>query len=202
MKILKKVLLILSIIMIIAIPSVFAIENETNQTETDYNIISVEGKIRFKSFIEIKEGYEKFCILEGILFVIAIFMTVKTTAIDTSTKSALLIAILGILAYVLRYSVIGNIIFVLDILLQMLGIVLVVLSCIYIYKHENILIYVPICICGVWYIIENILLISENMILKILLIALPIILYILGNIVSKAEELEMIKPVKEKHERK
>ena len=31
--------------------------------------------MRFKQFVEIKEGYEKFCILEGILFFIAIFMT-------------------------------------------------------------------------------------------------------------------------------
>ena len=129
-------------------------------------------------------------------------MTVKTTAIDTSTKSGLLIAILGILAYVLRYSVIGNIIFMLDILLQILGTVLVILSCIYIYKNQNILIYAPICLCGMWYIIKNIPMISGNIILKIVLIALPIILYVLGRITSKAEEIEMLRPVKEKHERK
>ena len=128
MKILKKIVLILSLITLITLPNVMATENAVEDDETNYNMISVEGKMRFKQFVEIKEGYEKFCILEGILFFIAIFMTVKTTAIDTSTKSGLLIAILGILAYVLRYSVIGNIIFMLDILLQILGTVLVILS--------------------------------------------------------------------------
>lgn len=202
MKILKKIVLILSLITLITLPSVMATENAVEDDETNYNMISVEGKMRFKQFVEIKEGYEKFCILEGILFFIAIFMTVKTTAIDTSTKSGLLIAILGILAYVLRYSVIGNIIFMLDILLQILGTVLVILSCIYIYKNQNILIYAPICLCGMWYIIKNIPTLSGNIILKIVLIALPIILYVLGRVTSKAEEIEMLRPVKEKHERK
>lgn len=202
MKILKKIVLILSLITLITLPNVMATENAVEDDETNYNMISVEGKMRFKQFVEIKEGYEKFCILEGILFFIAIFMTVKTTAIDTSTKSGLLIAILGILAYVLRYSVIGNIIFVLDILLQILGTVLVILSCIYIYKNQNILIYAPICLCGMWYIIKNIPTLSGNIILKIVLIALPIILYVLGRVTSKAEEIEMLRPVKEKHERK
>lgn len=202
MKILKKIVLILSLITLITLPNVMATENAVEDDETNYNMISVEGKMRFKQFVEIKEGYEKFCILEGILFFIAIFMTVKTTAIDTSTKSGLLIAILGILAYVLRYSVIGNIIFVLDILLQILGTVLVILSCIYIYKNQNILIYAPICLCGMWYIIKNIPTLSGNIILKIVLIALPIILYALGRVTSKAEEIEMLRPVKEKHERK
>lgn len=202
MKILKKIVLILSLITLITLPNVMAAENAVEDDETNYNMISVEGKMRFKQFVEIKEGYEKFCILEGILFFIAIFMTVKTTAIDTSTKSGLLIAILGILAYVLRYSVIGNIIFVLDILLQILGTVLVILSCIYIYKNQNILIYAPICLCGMWYIIKNIPTLSGNIILKIVLIALPIILYVLGRVTSKAEEIEMLRPVKEKHERK
>lgn len=202
MKILKKIVLILSLITLITLPNVMATENAVEDGETNYNMISVEGKMRFKQFVEIKEGYEKFCILEGILFFIAIFMTVKTTAIDTSTKSGLLIAILGILAYVLRYSVIGNIIFMLDILLQILGTVLVILSCIYIYKNQNILIYAPICLCGMWYIIKNIPMISGNIILKIVLIALPIILYVLGRVTSKAEEIEMLRPVKEKHERK
>lgn len=202
MKILKKIVLIVSLIMVVTLPSVMATENMVEETETNYNIISAEGKQKFKKFVEVKEGYEKFCILEGILFFIAIFMTVKTTAIDTSTKSGLLIAILGILAYVLRYSVIGNIIYVLDVLLQLLGTVLVLLSCIYIYKNQNILIYTPICICGVLYIIKNIPIISGNIILKMILIALPIILYILGKVTSKAEEIEMLKPVKEKHERK
>ena len=53
-----------------------------------------------------------------------------------------------------------------------------------------------------WYIIKNIPMISGNIILKIVLIALPIILYVLGRVTSKAEEIEMLKPVKEKHERK
>lgn len=202
MKILKKIVLIVSLIMFVTLPCAMATENNVEEAETNYNIISAEGKQKFKKFVEIKEGYEKFCILEGILFAIAIFMTVKTTAIDTSTKSGLLIAILGILAYVLRYSVEGNIIYVLDVLLQMLGTVLVLLSCIYIYKNQNILIYVPICLCGMWYIITNIPILSGNIILKMILIALPIILYFLGKVTSKAEEIEMLKPVKEKHERK
>lgn len=202
MKILKKIVLILSLITLITLPSVMATENNVEEAQTDYNIISAEGKQKFKKFVEIKEGYKNFCILEGILFFIVIFMTVKTTAIDTSTKSGLLIAILGILAYVLRYSVDGNIIYVLDVLLQILGTVLVLLSCIYIYKNQNILIYAPICLCGMWYIIKNIPMLSGNFILKVILIALPIILYVLGRVTSKAEEIEMLKPVKEKHERK
>lgn len=202
MKILKKIVLILSLITLITLPSVMATENNVEEAQTDYNIISAEGKQKFKKFVEIKEGYKNFCILEGILFFIVIFMTVKTTAIDTSTKSGLLIAILGILAYVLRYSVDGNIIYVLDVLLQILGTVLVLLSCIYIYKNQNILIYAPICLCGMWYIIKNISMLSGNFILKVILIALPIILYVLGRVTSKAEEIEMLKPVKEKHERK
>ena len=202
MKNLKKIVLILSLITLITLPSVLATENNVEEAQTDYNIISAEGKQKFKKFVEIKEGYKNFCILEGILFFVVILMTVKTTAIDTSTKSGLLIAILGILAYVLRYSVIGNIIFALDILLQILGTVLVILSCIYIYKNQNILIYVPICLCGMWYIIKNIPMISGNIILKIVLIVLPIVLYVFGRVTSKAEEIEMLRPVKEKHERK
>lgn len=202
MKILKKIVLILSLITLITLPSVMATENNVEEAQTDYNIISAEGKQKFKKFVEIKDGYKNFCIFEGVLFFIVIFMTVKTTAIDTSTKSGLLIAILGILAYVLRYSVEGNIIYVLDVLLQLLGTVLVLLSCIYIYKNKNLLIYAPICLCGMWYVIENVPVISGNIILKVVLIALPIILYVLGRVTNKAEEIEMLRPVKEKHERK
>ena len=72
----------------------------------------------------------------------------------------------------------------------------------YIYKNKNLLIYAPICLCGMWYVIENVPVISGNIILKVVLIALPIILYVLGRVTNKAEEIEMLRPVKEKHERK
>ena len=48
MKILKKIVLILSLITLITLPNVMATENAVEDDETNYNMISVEGKMRFK----------------------------------------------------------------------------------------------------------------------------------------------------------
>lgn len=204
MKSLRKIALIMSVFMMLALPTALAVTNSNEPVEehTSYNFVTEEERVKFKKFVEIKEGYEKFCIIEGILFVIVVIMAVKTTAIDTSTKSCLLVAIIGIAAYVFRYSVEGNIIYVLDTMLQILGVVLIVLSYWFIYKNENILIYAPVCACGIFYSINNLELVKSNILCQAFLIAAPFVLYILGKIMLKTKEIEMLKPVKEKHERK
>lgn len=204
MKKLKKITLVISLLMIITIPSALAVTNSNEvleEQQTNYNIISEEGRVKFKKFVEIKDKYEIFCIIEGILFAIAVIMTVKTKSIDTSTKSCLLVTILGIASYIFRYCVDGNIIYVLDTLLQILGVVLMLLSYWFIYKHENILIYAPICACGVIYSINNLELLKSNAFYQIFLVVAPFVLYVLGAIMQKTKEKEMLKPVKEKHER-
>lgn len=206
MKVLKKIILILVISLMIFIPRVLAVTNEAtneiNENQTNYNIISEEGKTKFKSFVKVKKDYEKFCILEGILFFVAIVMVIKTKAIDKSTKKGLLIAVLVMLAYVLRFSVEGNIIYILDVTLQILGVILIVLAYYYIYKHQNLLIYVPICIFGIFYVTTNITIVKNNVLYQMFLMVSPFVLFVLGTIIEKVEEKELLKPVKEKHPKK
>ncbi len=203
MKSLRKIALIISALLIFMIPTALAdtTSNEIAEEQTNYNIISEEGRVKFQRFVEIKDNYEKICILEGILFVIVVIMTVKTKAIDTSTKSCLLVAVLGIAAYVFRFCVEGNIIYVLDTFLQILGVILILLSYWFIYKNENILIYAPVCACGIFYSVNNLELVKSNILCQAFLIVAPFVLYILGKIMQKTKEIEMLKPVKEKHER-
>ena len=62
--------------------------------------------------------------------------------------------------------------------------------------------YVPICIIGSGYVIYQFGILEKYPILIIGLLFIPIVLFVLGNIVIKAKEIEMLKPVEEKHERK
>ena len=174
------------------------IEEETH----NYNIISEEDKVKFRKFVEIKEEYQGFVAIGGITLIIALIMIVKTKAIETSTKTCIGMAVIAIGAYMLKAMVTGNIIYILDIFLQFLGVILIVLSNFFIYKHDNLLMYIPICILGIYYSATTLEVVKNNILLQIFLVAAPIVLYILGGIMRKAKEIELLIPVKEKHERK
>lgn len=174
------------------------IEEETH----NYNIISEEDKVKFRKFIEIKEEYQGFVAIGGIILIIALIMIVKTKAIETSTKTCIGMAVIAIGVYMLKAMVTGNIIYILDIFLQFLGVILIVLSNFFIYKHDNLLMYIPICILGIYYSATTLEVVKNNILLQIFLVAAPIVLYILGGIMRKAKEIELLIPVKEKHERK
>ena len=166
------------------------------------SILTDEEKTKFKSYIEIKDGYEKFMIVAGILFLIVIIMVVKTNSIQTSTKVSILLVILAVGLYLLKFTVTGNIIYTLDVILQCFGIILILVSYYYIYKHDNLLIYIPICALGIYYSVKYVGIFSNNITGQIILIAAPIALYILGTAMRKVKEIELLIPVKEKHERK
>ena len=174
------------------------IEEETH----NYNIISEEDKVKFRKFIEIKEEYQGFVAIGGIILIIALIMIVKTKAIETSTKTCIGMAVIAIGVYMLKAMVTGNIIYILDIFLQFLEVILIVLSNFFIYKHDNLLMYIPICILGIYYSATTLEVVKNNILLQIFLVAAPIVLYILGGIMRKAKEIELLIPVKEKHERK
>lgn len=174
------------------------IEEETH----NYNIISEEDKVKFRKFVEIKEEYQGFVAIGGITLIIALIMIVKTKAIETSTKTCIGMAVIAIGVYMLKAMVTGNIIYILDIFLQFLGVILIVLSNFFIYKHDNLLMYIPICILGIYYSATTLEVVKNNILLQIFLVAAPIVLYILGGIMRKAKEIELLIPVKEKHERK
>lgn len=170
---------------------------------TNYSsILTEEEKTKFKNYVEIKEGYDKFIIAAGILFLIVIIMVTKTSAIETSTKVSILLAILAIGSYLLKFTVTGNIIYTLDIILQFFGIILILVAYYYIYKHENLLIYIPVCALGIYYSVTYVGIFSNNIVGQTILIAAPIALYILGAAMKKVKEVELLIPVKEKHERK
>jgi len=176
---------------------------ESVKREThNYNIISEEDKVKFRKFVEIKEEYQGFVAIGGITLIIALIMIVKTKAIETSTKTCIGMAVIAIGVYMLKAMVTGNIIYILDIFLQFLGVILIVLSNFFIYKHDNLLMYIPICILGIYYSATTLEVVKNNILLQIFLVAAPIVLYILGGIMRKAKEIELLIPVKEKHERK
>lgn len=177
-------------------------QRRIDEESHNYNIISEEDKVKFKKFIEIKEEYQGFIAVGGIILIIALIMIVKTKAIETSTKTCIGMAVIAIGAYMLKLMVTGNIIYILNIFLQFLGVILIVLSNFFIYKHDNLLMYIPICILGIYYSATNLDAVKNNILIQIFLIAAPIALYILGAIMRKAKEIEMLIPVKEKHERK
>lgn len=196
----KIILLISTFFMLINTTSI-AIQ-EPEDTQTNYNIISEKDQEKIKEFITIKKDYEKFCIIEGITILIILIVILKTTAIENSSKVALAIAILALGTYILKFSVEGNILPLIDVTVQILGAILLGFSAFYIYKNENLLIYIPIYIGAIIYIIKEIPIINENILYKLLLITLPFILIILGKIINAKKEKDLLKPVKEKHERK
>ena len=165
-------------------------------------VISEDTKKAVNSAIQIKDGYQKFVIIEGILLLVAVFAIVKTEAIGTSTKVFILIAVLGIAAYVFRFSIDGTIIKFLDLMLQFLGVLIIVMANIFIYKHDNLLIYVPVYVVGMIYCFNWLFFIKDNGICKMMLVIAPIALYILGGIKQKADEKIFMKPVEIKKEKK
>lgn len=177
-------------------------QKKLEEESTDYTIFSDEDKIKFKKFIEIQEEYQTFVIIVGIVFLIVLIVIIKTKVIEASTKAIIATAIIAIGMYMLRAMVTGNIIYILNTFLQFLGVILIVLSNFFIYKHDNLLIYIPICILGIYYSATHLEIMKDNILLQIFLVAAPIILYILGTIKRKAEEMALLVPVKEKHERK
>jgi len=203
MKKLSKLILLSAILIMFFIPKTFATSpnNNVNQ-KTNYNVITEEDKVKFKKFIEVKQEYKKYIIFVGISFAIVIIMVIKAKTIETSTKLCILLAILALGAYIVKTCTIGNIIYIADIFLQFLGVILVVLSNYYIYKHDNLLIYIPICILGIYYSSTELEIVKNNKLYQIFLISAPIVLYILGILIEKVKEAELLIPVKEKHERK
>ncbi len=204
MKKLSKLILLSAILLIMFfVPKTFATSpnNNVNQ-ETNYNVITEEDKVKFKKFIEVKQEYKKYIIFAGISFAIVIIMVIKAKTIETSTKLCILLAILALGLYIVKTCTIGNIIYIADIFLQFLGVILIVLSNYYIYKHDNLLIYIPICILGIYYSSTELELVKNNKLYQIFLIVAPIVLYILGILIEKVKEAELLIPVKEKHERK
>lgn len=177
-------------------------QRKLEEESTDYTIFSDEDKVKFKKFIEIKEEYQVFVAIGGITLLIILIAVIKTKVIEASTKTCIAMAVIAIAAYMLRAMVTGNIIYVLNTFIQLLGVILIVLSNFFIYKHDNLLIYIPICILGIYYSVTKLSIVKNNILIQIFLIASPIALYILGAIMRKAKEIEMLIPVKEKHERK
>jgi len=204
MKKLSKLMLLSAILLIMLfVPKTFAAsQNDNGNQETNYNIITEEDKVKFKKFIEVKQEYKKYIIFAGISFAIVILMIIKSKTIQVSTKLCILLAILALGAYIVKACTIGNIIYIADIFLQFLGVILIVLSNFYIYKHDNLLIYIPICILGIYYSSTQLEIVKNNKLCQIFLISAPIVLYILGIVIEKVKEAELIIPVKEKHERK
>lgn len=176
-------------------------QRKLEEESTDYTIFSDEDKVKFKKFIEIKEEYQVFVAIGGITLLIILIAVIKTKVIEASTKTCIAMAVIAIAAYMLRAMVTGNIIYFLNTFIQLLGVILIVLSNFFIYKHDNLLMYIPICILGIYYSVTNLDAVKNNILIQIFLVVAPIALYILGAIMRKAKEIEMLIPVKEKHER-
>ena len=202
MRILKNVLLIMILITIISIPKICFADDFQRETEETMQVISEDTHKAISSVVQIKEGYQKFVILEGVLLLVAVVAIVKTEAIGTSTKVFILIAVLGIAAYVFRFSIDGTIIKFLDIMLQLLGVLIIVMANVFIYKHDNLLIYVPVYVVGMVFCFNYLVFIKDNRICKLMLIIAPIALYFLGGIKQKADEKIFMKPVEIKKEKK
>lgn len=175
---------------------------ESGYTKTDYSIFDKSTKQKIYEFVHIEEKNIVICIIEGIILLIGLIITIMIKDISKSTKVCVIIAILAIAIYVFQYLVEGKINYTLDIFLKILGGLLLLISYLYIFKHDNLLMYVPICIIGSGYVIYQFGILEKYPILIIGLLVIPIVLFVLGNIVIKAKEIEMLKPVNEKHERK
>lgn len=203
MKIFKRIVMISVVLLLLLQVASLAVTKSTENThETDYNIISKKDQEKIKEFVTIKEGYEKFCIAEGIALLVVLILIIKTHTIEASTKTVALIAVLAIASYIVQFSVDGNIIPVLEVFVQMLGAILFILSAFFIYKHDNLLIYIPIYSLSIVYGIREIPFVYDNIVVEILLIAAPVVLLILGKIVGIGKEKALLRPVKEKHEKK
>lgn len=202
MKVLKKIFLVAILFTLISIPKICFADSFQRETEETMQVISEDTKKAVNSAIQIKDGYQKFVIIEGILLLVAVFAIVKTEAIGTSTKVFILIAVLGIAAYVFRFSIDGTIIKFLDLMLQFLGVLIIVMANIFIYKHDNLLIYVPVYVVGMFFCFNYLVFIKDNVICKLMLIIAPIALYILGGIKQKADEKIFMKPVEIKKDKK
>lgn len=202
MKILKKVLLIFSIFVLMSIPKICYADDFQRETEETMQYISEDTQKAFSEAVIIKEGYQKFVIIEGILFLVAIIAIFKTEAIGTSTKVFIMIAVLAIAAYIFRFSIDGTIIKFLDIMLQLLGILIIIMANVFIYKHDNLLIYIPVYVLGMAYCFNYLIFIKDNWICKIMLVVAPIALFILGGIKQKTDEKIFMKPVEIKKEKK
>lgn len=203
MKILKRIIMISAIILLLLQSvNLAAVQPIEDVPETNYNIISERDQEKIKEFITIKEGYEKFCIIEGVTLLVVLIMIIKTHAIGGSTKTILAVAMLAIASYITQFSVDGNIIPMLEVFVQILGIVLFALSALFIYKHDNLLIYIPIYSLSIVYALREIPFVYENIIIEIVLIVAPVVLLILGKIVGISKEKALLRPVKEKHEKK
>lgn len=203
MKILKRIIMIGIILLSLLQAASFAVVQQVEEApETNYNIISKKDQEKIKEFVTIKEGYEKFCIVEGVALLIVFILVLKTHTIEASTKTAVLIAVLAVASYIVQFSVDGNIISVLEVFVQILGVILFALSALFIYKHDNLLIYIPIYSLSIVYALREISFVYENVIIEIALIAAPVILLILGKIIGICKEKALLIPVKEKHEKK
>lgn len=201
MRILNKIIIIISIIFLLGNINTYAVE-APEETQTNYNIISEKDQEKIEEFFGIKEGHEKYIIIATIAFIIILILIIKTKTIENSTKSVISIAILGLASYILKQSCEGNIITILEIFVKILSSALLAISLWYIYKHDNFLIYIPIYYLDLIYNIKESTYISQNIPCKIILIIAPAILIILGKIVNIKKEKELLKPIKEKHERK
>lgn len=177
-------------------------QRKLEEESTDYTIFSDEDKVKFKKIIEIKEEYQTFIAIGGVVLLIVLIMVIKTKVIEASTKTCIAMAVIAIAAYMLKGMVTGNIIYILNTFIQLLGVILIVLSNFFIYKHDNLLMYIPICVLGIYYSITHLEAVKSSILLQIFLVIAPIALYILGTIMRKAKEIELLIPVKEKHERK
>lgn len=203
MKIFKRIVMISVVLLLLLQVASLAVTKLAEDThETDYNIISKKDQEKIKEFVTIKEGYEKFCIDEGIALLVVLILIIKTHTIEASTKTAVLIAVLAIASYIVQFSVDGNIIPVLEVFVQILGAILFILSAFFIYKHDNLLIYIPIYSLSIVYGIREIPFVYDNVVVEILLIIAPVVLLILGKIVGVGKEKALLRPVKEKHEKK
>ena len=175
---------------------------KSGYTETDYSLFGKTTKQKIYDYVHISKKYQIICIVEGILLLAGLIITILVKDISRSTKVCVAIALLAVATFVFQYFVEGQIINTLDIVLKVLGAALLLMSYIYIFKHDNLLMYVPICIIGSGYVAYQFGILEKYPILVLGLLAIPIILFVIGKVVLKAKEIEMIKPVKEKNEGK
>lgn len=202
MKKLFKIGLIFFILFLLFVPSIARAETLKSEVDQTTEYISEETKNVVSQLVQIKEGYQKFVVMEVVLLLFAVILIWKTSAIGTSTKVFIMIAVLGLFAYVLRFSIDGTVIKFLDIFIQALGVIIILMANVFIFKHDNLLIYVPVYILGMAYCFNYLSFVKDNVMCKALLVAAPIILYVLGYLKQKSDEKIFMKPVEIKHDKK
>jgi len=170
--------------------------------ETDYSFFDKSTKQKIYDYVHIEKNNVVICIVIGAILLIGLIITFLVKDVSKSTKACIIIAILALATFVFQYLVEGGIKDTLDIVLKALGGLLLLISYIYIFKHDNLIMYVPVCIIGSGYVAYQFGILDKYPILIIGLLAIPIILFVLGNVAIKAKEIEIFKPVDEKHERK